>query len=102
MLVALATSAILFAVAWLLYRGDMLSSFTLDRFFAFWRGVIARLVPPIATRFWQGIADGARGSAAAVRLVYTGDGQTYALYVLLYFLALYLASIGLTGARIAS
>ena len=101
MFVALAASAMLFVVAWLLHRGGRLTPFTLDHFFAYWRSAIARMVPPVATQFWQGIADGARGAAGMTRRVYTGDGQTYALYVVLYFLALYLASMGF-GSRLIS
>jgi hypothetical protein len=58
------------------------------------------MLPPLAAKFWDGVRDLALAAAANCRQIYTGNGQTYALYVLLYFLALYGASTGLSGFRI--
>ncbi|PKL23280.1 MAG: NADH-quinone oxidoreductase subunit F [Spirochaetae bacterium HGW-Spirochaetae-3] len=45
-------------------------------------------------RFWEAFGTGVDSVGGAIRRVYTGNGQTYALHVVLYVVALYL----LTGA----
>ena len=60
-------------------------------------GLIERMLPPVATEFWNGVTGFTLATDATVRQVYTGNGQTYALYVLIYFLALYAASLGPAG-----
>jgi hypothetical protein len=49
--------------------------------------------------FWRRVFRIVLMTAGVLRKVYTGNGQTYALYVLGYFLALYVASAGGGGAR---
>ena len=61
---------------------------------SFRKTALDRLTPPIARKFWGGISLGALSLAGLTRRIYTGNGQTYALYVLYYFLALYVASGG--------
>jgi formate hydrogenlyase subunit 3/multisubunit Na+/H+ antiporter MnhD subunit len=100
MIVAVAAAAVLGAVAWLAYRngvGLLGRSGNLARFYAYYRSLIGRMLPPLAARFWDGVRDLTLTAAANCRQIYTGNGQTYALYVLLYFLALYGASTGLSG-----
>ncbi|WP_034993915.1 complex I subunit 5 family protein [Beijerinckia mobilis] len=60
----------------------------LSRFFAFYEPMLGVLVRPMASRFWNNVARGVE-ALGCLRRVYDGDGQTYALYVLYYFLALY-------------
>ena len=101
MAVTVAAAALLFAVFWLMYRGKRREIGDLDRFFAFHRALLARALPPVASRFWQGVSDGARAAAGSARMIYTGNGQTYALYVVFYILAIYIASTGLGGLRVS-
>lgn len=95
MLAALALSAIMFLTIWFLQRGHdkpgLRKPAGLD---AFRKRATARLTPPLAIGFWNGMTAATLATAGRLRLVYTGNGQTYALYVLYYFLALYLASGG--------
>ena len=46
---------------------------------------------------WLCTAALALAAAARMRTIYTGDGQTYALYVLGYFLVIYFAGTGPGG-----
>jgi NADH:ubiquinone oxidoreductase subunit 5 (subunit L)/multisubunit Na+/H+ antiporter MnhA subunit len=95
MLIALAISALLFLVMWYIQRRRQRPGLPkppgLD---AFRKTALARLTPPIARVFWRATATATLAAAGRARLVYTGNGQTYALYVLYYFLALYVASGG--------
>ena len=95
MLVAIAVSAMLLLAVWLVQRRRQKPGLPkpagLD---AFRKNALRGLTPPIAALFWRGLASATLGTAQRMRLVYTGDGQTYALYVLYYFLALYLAAGG--------
>lgn len=102
MIAAVVVAAILGAAAWLVYRrGAGRRVGGLPRFYGYYRSMIERTLPPVATVFWNGVTDVTLATAAVVRQVYTGNGQTYALYVLLYFLALYAASAGPAGFWIA-
>ncbi len=63
------------------------------------RAAFAPLVTPFANFIWDGVCDLTIGMAGAVRRVYTGDGQTYALHVLYYVIAVYLlGTLGLLAA----
>lgn len=79
------------AVMWLFYRrkqGDG-SGQRPARFLPFYRALLAPVFGAYAERFW-GAVSGAVGQAGGIaRRVYTGNGQTYALHVLAYFLVLY-------------
>ena len=100
MLVAVAVSAFLFGVLWLLRRVRWKSDRVADRlsrplgFYAHYRPVIAKLTPPAAIYFWNATAQGATILADTVRRTYTGNGQVYTLYVLYYFMGLYAACGG--------
>jgi hypothetical protein len=61
---------------------------------SFRKTAIDRITPPIARKFWGGVSLATLALAGRTRRIYTGNGQTYALYVLYYFLALYVASGG--------
>jgi formate hydrogenlyase subunit 3/multisubunit Na+/H+ antiporter MnhD subunit len=103
MIAAVAVAVILGVAAWLVYRGGAGGrTGSLSRFYGYYRSVLERALPPVATGFWNGVTGVTLVMAAAVRLLYTGNGQTYALYVLVYFLALYAASLGPAGFWVGS
>jgi hypothetical protein len=97
MLTALAISALLFLIVWLIQRRrenprpGLPKPAGLD---SFRKIALDRITPPIAQKFWRGVSLTTLWLAGRTRLIYTGNGQTYALYVLYYFLALYVASGG--------
>lgn len=97
LLVALVVTGLLFLVFWFAYRARAPMGGGIARFFAYYQTAIEGVVPPIATLFWRGVSAGALAASGVVRRIYTGNGQTYALYVIYYFLALYLAATGLGG-----
>lgn len=94
LLTALAASGLLFAASLLVYRGKGRTG-GFARFYAWYRLMIGQILPPLAILFWQGVATTTGVTAGAVRRVYTGNGQTYVLYVIFYFLAVYIAGVGL-------
>jgi NADH:ubiquinone oxidoreductase subunit 5 (subunit L)/multisubunit Na+/H+ antiporter MnhA subunit len=96
-LVVLAVAAVLFALFMLFYRSRRRHAENVPGFFRFYRPILARTVPPFALMFWRGLSHAALAAAGKIRLVYTGNAQTYALYVLGYFLVLYFASTGFGG-----
>ena len=53
-------------------------------FFAHYRRALGFMVEPLATRFWNGVTEGAHSLAGAMRRIYTGNGQTYALHIVLF------------------
>ena len=59
-------------------------------FFAHYRKALGFAVKPLATRFWNGTAEWIHSLAAAFRAIYTGNGQTYALHIVLFLLVWYL------------
>ncbi|MNL61429.1 hypothetical protein D3C87_1853490 [compost metagenome] len=63
---------------------------TTAQFYGFYRFVFAPLVTPVANFVWDGVCNLTIGLAGLVRKTYTGNGQTYALHVLCYVIALYL------------
>jgi formate hydrogenlyase subunit 3/multisubunit Na+/H+ antiporter MnhD subunit len=94
---ALVAAAVLFGVFWLLHltgwskvRGRPPAGFydTCGR-------LTAILTPPCAVAFWTGLAEAISALAGRTRLLYSGNGQTYNLYLLYYFLTLYMAAGGL-------
>jgi len=48
------------------------------------------LTIPVATAFWETITGWVRSAADSVRKIYTGNGQTYLVHILLYVLVIYL------------
>ena len=49
---------------------------------------------PMATSFWNGVTDTLAGTAEFGRRLYTGNGQTYAVQVLFFVVAVYLIAMG--------
>ncbi|MGF6934591.1 formate hydrogenlyase subunit 3/multisubunit Na+/H+ antiporter MnhD subunit [Paraburkholderia sp. UCT70] len=97
-IVVLIVTAIVFGLSVLYYRSRRGNARNAPDFYHFYRPILSRTVPPVAQMFWRGISHFALVAAARIRRVYTGNGQTYALYVLLYFLVIYFASTGLSPA----
>jgi hypothetical protein len=60
--------------------------------YAFYKRVFATLTPPLADAFWGGLCAGTIMIAERTRKLYTGNAQTYILYILCYFVFLYVAS----------
>jgi NADH:ubiquinone oxidoreductase subunit 5 (subunit L)/multisubunit Na+/H+ antiporter MnhA subunit len=58
-------------------------------FYAHYRKALGFTVEPLATRFWNGVAEWSHSLAATLRVWYTGNGQTYALHIVLFFLVMY-------------
>ncbi|MCG6967003.1 MAG: hypothetical protein LJE59_10850 [Chromatiaceae bacterium] len=60
-------------------------------FYSFYDRALGFLVLPRATAFWNGVAEWSHSMGTGLRIFYTGNGQTYALYILLYVVTLYFA-----------
>jgi hypothetical protein len=100
MAVAVAISVILFVVFWLLKRPDSIRSAgtraagwgdTVASFYAFYQSAFATLTPPLARAFWDRSSASMMTLAERTRKIYNGNGQTYSLYILYYFITLYVA-----------
>ena len=63
-------------------------------FFAPYRKAMGLIEAPVATTFWNGVTDGLAGTAEFGRRLYTGNGQTYAVQVLFFVIAVYLIAMG--------
>jgi NADH:ubiquinone oxidoreductase subunit 5 (subunit L)/multisubunit Na+/H+ antiporter MnhA subunit len=97
MAAAVAVSALLFGLLWRLRQTGGEAAHSRRRilgFYAFYKPAFARLTPPLAWTFWNGVAAGSLALADTTRRIYTGDGQTYTLYVLYYLIFLYVACGG--------
>ena len=64
-------------------------------FFAHYDRAIGFMVRPRATVFWNAVVEWSHSFAASLRIFYNGNGQTYALFVIMYFVAMFLANGGL-------
>lgn len=60
------------------------------KFYAHYDRAIGILVRPRATAFWNGSVEWAHSVAASLRIFYNGNGQTYALFIIMYFVAMVL------------
>jgi NADH:ubiquinone oxidoreductase subunit 5 (subunit L)/multisubunit Na+/H+ antiporter MnhA subunit len=58
-------------------------------FFAPYKKALGFLTEPLATRIWGGITEAVASLGGALRRIYTGNGQTYALHILLFVGVLY-------------
>ena len=58
-------------------------------FFAHYRKAFGNLVKPYATTFWKMVSEWTNSLAASFRQIYSGNGQTYILHIVLYFVILY-------------
>ena len=64
-------------------------------FFAHYDRAIGFLVKPRATAFWNAAVEWSHTLASSLRIFYNGNGQTYALFILMYFVAMFLLNGGL-------
>jgi formate hydrogenlyase subunit 3/multisubunit Na+/H+ antiporter MnhD subunit len=99
MVFAVSVSAILFGLFWLLQRSSWWRAIANiesggARLYETLRTVFTALTPPWAGAVWGGLAAATTTSAERIRMLYTGNGQTYNLYILYYFLVLYIAGGG--------
>jgi formate hydrogenlyase subunit 3/multisubunit Na+/H+ antiporter MnhD subunit len=102
---AVAASAILFGTFWLIRRTGWIklrggrprisNSTSHAAFYDFYKPVFTVLTPPWAIEFWGGLTTATVTLADRARAVYSGNGQTYNLYILYYFIGLYVAGGGL-------
>lgn len=63
-------------------------------FFAPYRKAMGIFETPLATRFWTGVTDAIGGASDFTRKLYTGNGQTYAVQVVFFVVAVYLVAMG--------
>jgi formate hydrogenlyase subunit 3/multisubunit Na+/H+ antiporter MnhD subunit len=102
MVITVAVSVGFFLVFWLLQRAGVINLAggrgaewrrgAGAGLYVFYKSVFAMLTPPLAIAFWNGLSVGTVTLGDWTRTLYTGNGQTYALYILYYFLILYAAS----------
>jgi formate hydrogenlyase subunit 3/multisubunit Na+/H+ antiporter MnhD subunit len=64
-------------------------------FFAHYDRAIGFVVKPRATVFWDAVVEWSHSLGATLRIFYNGNGQTYALFVIMYFVAMFLLNGGL-------
>jgi formate hydrogenlyase subunit 3/multisubunit Na+/H+ antiporter MnhD subunit len=64
-------------------------------FFAHYDRAIGFLVKPRATAFWNTVVEWSYSLGASLRIFYNGNGQTYALFILMYFVAMFLVNGGM-------
>ena len=65
------------------------------KFFAHYDRAIGFTVRPRATAFWNAVVEWSHSLGASLRIFYNGNGQTYALFVIMYFVAVLLLNGGL-------
>ena len=95
MIGSVAVALVLFTAFWLYYRHrlhaeDFFPERASSGIYDFYRPRLGSMLFPIAIQFWECVSIGINGTAEGIRKIYTGNGQSYALYVLYYFIALYL------------
>ena len=56
-------------------------------FFAPVRKALGFLLKPVGRRFWEGFSGGVEAVGSSFRRLYTGNGQTYALHIVLFSMA---------------
>ncbi len=56
-------------------------------FFVPYRKALGFLLKPVGRKFWEGTAGGVNAVSSAFRRLYTGNGQTYALHIVLFTMA---------------
>ncbi|MCF7885893.1 MAG: NADH-quinone oxidoreductase subunit F [Candidatus Marinimicrobia bacterium] len=63
-------------------------------FFAHYKKALGSLSQPYVTKFWNTMADIFHSSAGFIRRIYTGDGQTYILHIIIFIVVVYFLTIG--------
>jgi len=97
MITAVAVAAILGLFVWFVRPLPRPDTVEPRRLVILDRLVLGPSMPAVAVIFWRNVASGAVTAADLARKLYSGNGQTYALYVLLYFLVIYVAGTGPAG-----
>ncbi len=64
------------------------------RFFSPYERAMGPLLRPLVWRFWAGVSEWSHTAADALRQIYTGNMQTYVIYIFVFGLLLYLLSKG--------
>ncbi len=64
------------------------------RFFTPYQRAMAPVLKPLIKRFWAGVSEWTHTTAGALRQIYTGNGQTYALFIFIFGLIIYFFSTG--------
>jgi formate hydrogenlyase subunit 3/multisubunit Na+/H+ antiporter MnhD subunit len=64
-------------------------------FFAPYRKALGFLAAPAVSRAWRYVSEGVLAIGGTIRQLYTGNGQTYALHILLLTVVLYLVTGGI-------
>ncbi len=65
-------------------------------FFPYYQKALGGLIKPRATSFWNGVSEWTASTAGAIRQIYTGNAQTYAMQIFLYIIVLYfIVGVGL-------
>jgi formate hydrogenlyase subunit 3/multisubunit Na+/H+ antiporter MnhD subunit len=85
---AVAFAALLFALLWLVQRSRRLDAVSAG-VYSLAQTICAALTPPLAIRFWNEATAFAVFASERSRRLYTGNGQTYNLYIVYYLLVLY-------------
>ncbi|MFB6342973.1 proton-conducting transporter membrane subunit [Saccharicrinis sp. FJH62] len=62
--------------------------------FAGYKKALGFLMTPLASRFWEAVSECSDAIADKIRTWYTGNGQTYALHMLIYAIILYFSFSG--------
>lgn len=102
MMWSLLSAAVLFLGAWFIYRRQRLreieaggargpaiaAAWPRTGLYDFYRPALDAVVQPLAIRFWEIVVAVVEGAGERLRKIYTGNGQTYALWILYYFIAL--------------
>lgn len=63
-------------------------------FFAHYRKALGSLSRPYVTDFWNILSDLSFSTADFIRKIYTGNGQTYLLHILVFTVVIYFISVG--------
>ena len=100
MVAAVVISVALLLAAWLFQRRNAPATATIGHsrgvafagFYPFYKPVLIGLTTPLARRFWSGLAAATLALADGTRKLYDGNAQTYVLYIVYYFIALYVVS----------
>ena len=64
------------------------------RFFRPYERAMAPILKPLVRRFWGGVGEWSTAAAEAMRQIYTGNAQTYAIFIFIFALLLYLVKKG--------
>jgi formate hydrogenlyase subunit 3/multisubunit Na+/H+ antiporter MnhD subunit len=64
-------------------------------FYSFYAKALGPLIKPRATAFWGAVSEWSHTLGSTLRVLYTGNGQTYALYVMFYVVMIYFAVGGM-------